>query len=208
MYWKEPPKAFKIDRQGRALLLETMWLLSQFGKKRKDAEKNYRHFVEDAAIEVIGNPSDNIVGGFILGATDFVNWVKDTFLRPGSDVKEIPRLRKLKNGGDHIDSPLFATIHNPFCHTEFLKLHLLWHIVAHFFLTYKPDSAIWFLRKSNILSLFNSFPNYLMRIGSFWGKISMSILLRFSHKIAKRRNLNEAKEFPYPVGPTFIRSCP
>lgn len=60
--------------------LETNWLLSQFGKKRKDAEKNYKHFVEDAEVEVIGNPSDNIVGGFILGAPEFVNWVKDTFL--------------------------------------------------------------------------------------------------------------------------------
>ena len=76
--------------------LETNWLLSQFGKKRKVAEKNYRHFVEDVEIEAIDNPSDSIVGGFILGAPDFVNWVKDTFLRPRSDVKEIPQLRKLK----------------------------------------------------------------------------------------------------------------
>ncbi len=76
--------------------LETDWLLSQFGKKRKDAEKNYRCFVEDVEIEAIDNPSDSVVGGFILGAPDFVNWVKDTFLRPRSDVKEIPQLRQLK----------------------------------------------------------------------------------------------------------------
>jgi len=51
--------------------LETNWLLSQFGKKRKVAEKNYRHFVEDIEIEAIDNPSDSIVGGFILGCTGF-----------------------------------------------------------------------------------------------------------------------------------------
>jgi hypothetical protein len=30
--------------------------------------------------------------------------------------------------GDHIYSPLFATIHNPFCHITFLKHHILWPI--------------------------------------------------------------------------------
>ena len=64
------------------------------GKNGNMTKKNYKRFVEE--VEVIGNPSDNIVGGFMLGAPDFVNWVKDTFLRPGSDVTEIPQLRKLK----------------------------------------------------------------------------------------------------------------
>ncbi len=71
-------------------LLKTNWLSTQFRKKRKYAEKNCKHFVEDAEIEVIGNLSDNIVGGFILGVPDFVNWVKDTFLRPRSDVPAVP----------------------------------------------------------------------------------------------------------------------
>jgi len=76
--------------------LETNRLLSQFGKKRKDAEKNYRRFVEDVDIETIENPSTSIVGGFILGAPEFVNWVKETFLRTRDDMREIPQLRELK----------------------------------------------------------------------------------------------------------------
>jgi chromosomal replication initiator protein len=37
-----------------------------------------------------------LAGGFILGDTDFVNWVKDTFLSKREDEKEIPQLKKLK----------------------------------------------------------------------------------------------------------------
>ncbi len=59
--------------------------------------------------------------------------------------------------GDRIYSPLFATIHNSFCYTTFLKPHIL---VPHFFLTYKPASAIFLLRKSNVLSLI-SISSYL-----------------------------------------------
>lgn len=76
--------------------LEADWLLSQFGVKRKDAEKNYKRFVEDVNMTKISNPSNDVVGGLLLGSPDFIRWVKDTFLRPREDVKEIPQLRKLK----------------------------------------------------------------------------------------------------------------
>jgi thermostable 8-oxoguanine DNA glycosylase len=37
------------------------------------------------------------VGGFILGSSDFVSWVKDTFLSNRDDEDEIPQLRRLKS---------------------------------------------------------------------------------------------------------------
>jgi chromosomal replication initiation ATPase DnaA len=36
------------------------------------------------------------VGGFILGSSDFVNWVKETFLANRSEEREIPQLTELK----------------------------------------------------------------------------------------------------------------
>jgi hypothetical protein len=36
------------------------------------------------------------VGGFILRSSDFVNWVKETFLADRSEKREIPQLTKLK----------------------------------------------------------------------------------------------------------------
>ena len=76
--------------------LQTDRLLSVFGNNKKTAVKNYKNFVEDVDIDTINNPGKKITSGFILGDTDFVNWVKDAFLHGMEDEKEIPQLRKLK----------------------------------------------------------------------------------------------------------------
>jgi REP element-mobilizing transposase RayT len=76
--------------------VETEWLLSQFGKTRKVAIKKYKDFVEKVDASRLKNPAEDIVGGFILGSSEFVNWVKDNFLSQRSEDKEIPQLRRLK----------------------------------------------------------------------------------------------------------------
>ncbi len=76
--------------------LETKWLLACFGRKKKEAIKNYKKFVEGIDIVAVENPNKHLHGGFILGDTDFVNWVKDTFLSTRDDEKEIPQLKRLK----------------------------------------------------------------------------------------------------------------
>ena len=80
-----PPKFLNTDR-----------LLSIFGKNNKESRKNYQEFVEGVDIKTVKDPSKKLAGGFILGDTDFVNWVKDTFLCEREDEKEIPQLKKLK----------------------------------------------------------------------------------------------------------------
>jgi len=77
--------------------LETDWLLSLFGDDRSRAKNGYRDFVESVENETIENPSDEVVGGAILGRPDFVDWIRKTFLSKNSDSKEIPRLRILKS---------------------------------------------------------------------------------------------------------------
>ncbi len=76
--------------------LETDWLLSQFGEDRGIAKKRYRDFVESVESADIANPSDEVVGGVVLGGVDFVNWVKKLFLNKESNSKEIPQLKSLK----------------------------------------------------------------------------------------------------------------
>ncbi len=76
--------------------LETDWLLSSFGKGKKEAKRNYKDFVEGADIKTLENPNRQVTEGFILGDLDFVNWVKETFLSSRQDEKEIPQLKKLK----------------------------------------------------------------------------------------------------------------
>ena len=76
--------------------LETHWLLSQFGRKRKEAIANYINFVETVDAKRLQNPEKELVGGFILGTPDFTKWVKESFLSHRTDHKEIPQLRRLK----------------------------------------------------------------------------------------------------------------
>jgi REP element-mobilizing transposase RayT len=85
-----------LDKTKAPLWLETEWLLSTFGRKRREALRSYREFVEGVDVAQLENPHKHIVGGFILGDSSFVNWVKETFLSEKADVKEIPQLKALK----------------------------------------------------------------------------------------------------------------
>lgn len=76
--------------------LTTQTVLSYFGEDKKEATRNYKSYVEKVNLEALENPDKNMSGGFILGGTSFVNWVKDKFLSTKNDEKEIPQLKKLK----------------------------------------------------------------------------------------------------------------
>jgi putative transposase len=76
--------------------LEMDWLLSLFGKSRKQAFKAYRNFVEEIEPAGVENPAKDVVGGLILGRVEFVNWVKETYLSQRSDEIEIPQLKEVK----------------------------------------------------------------------------------------------------------------
>jgi hypothetical protein len=75
--------------------LETKYLLSQFGRRRKESCKKYKDFVENVNIDELENPEKDLTSGFILGRLDFVNWVKEAFFSSQSDKKEIPQLKQL-----------------------------------------------------------------------------------------------------------------
>ena len=85
-----------IGEQRPPKFLMTDMLLENFGQRKNEAIKNYQEFVEGVDINAVKYPSNQLAGGFILGDTDFVNWVKNTFLSQREDEKEIPQLKKLK----------------------------------------------------------------------------------------------------------------
>ena len=62
----------------------------------KEAKRNYKDFVEGVDIKTLENPNRMVTEGFILGDSDFVNWIKGNFLSARQDEKEIPQLKKLK----------------------------------------------------------------------------------------------------------------
>jgi len=92
--WSSYP-AF-IGKQKKPKLLQTNWLLANFGKNKRGAKRNFKDFVEGTDLETLENPNRQVTEGFILGDTDFVNWVKKTFLSGRQGEKDIPQLKKLK----------------------------------------------------------------------------------------------------------------
>jgi REP element-mobilizing transposase RayT len=76
--------------------LETKWLLSQFGRRKKVAISSYRGYVEEVEAAALENPHKDVVGGIILGDPGFVNWIKDEFLSIRDEDEEIPQLKELK----------------------------------------------------------------------------------------------------------------
>ena len=85
-----------IGQQDTPQFLETNWLLSNFGKHKKQARRSYQDFVEKVDAKSLENPSDQVSEGFLLGDGNFIKWVKETFLSGRNDEKEIPQLKKLK----------------------------------------------------------------------------------------------------------------
>ena len=76
--------------------LETKRVLGYFGRKKREAVKNFKLFVEGTDADSLENPTNRAAGGFILGDVDFVQWVKETFLYMREEEKEIPQLQVLK----------------------------------------------------------------------------------------------------------------
>lgn len=85
-----------VGKRQKPEWLETETVLSYFGKEKKEAVTNYKSYVEKVNVETVEDPNKNLLGGFILGGKDFVNWVKDKFLSTKNDEKEISQLKKLK----------------------------------------------------------------------------------------------------------------
>ena len=90
--------------------LNTDWTLGCFAENKKAAEKIYREFVEGAQLDSIKNPLDDVVEGFVLGDSNFVEWVKDAFLRDRKS-DEIPQLKHL------LPRPSVETVINEICRT-------------------------------------------------------------------------------------------
>jgi putative transposase len=64
--WSSYP-AF-IGKQKKPQLLQTDWLLANFGRNKREAKRNYKDFVEGADLKAIENPNRQVTEGFILNA--------------------------------------------------------------------------------------------------------------------------------------------
>lgn len=69
-------------------LLTVDWLLTQFGKRRGDAQRAYRHFVREG--KGAASPFAGLAGGCLLGSDEFVAMCRG-FLTDDQTLEEVPR---------------------------------------------------------------------------------------------------------------------
>jgi hypothetical protein len=102
-YKSRDPGAYKwsscryfLSRNKSPEWLKTSFILGCFDSKKSRAKKLYRDFltaeIEQGALDV----KDIVKKGFIAGDDDFIDWVKETFIKNREEDDEIPILRQLK----------------------------------------------------------------------------------------------------------------
>ena len=79
-----------IGKQKMPKWLRSDSLLPQFGKNLQEGRTKYQAFVEDVDPETLENPGKSPVGGCILGAQDFVDWVTHEFLSSEGACRDKP----------------------------------------------------------------------------------------------------------------------
>lgn len=90
--WSSYP-AF-VNEEEAPGFLNTQWLLSQFDNTNKKAIKSFRHFTLQGITDA-WTPEKEAYKGLILGGSEFVLRIQDTFLK-GKNDREIPNLSKVK----------------------------------------------------------------------------------------------------------------
>jgi len=159
---------------------EREWLLSQFGNTKTEAVANYKDFIEKSDVETQENPAKDLIGGFILGTPDFVNWVKEKNLVSRPDEKEIPQLRQLKPA-IKIEAIVEAVCHEFNCSRELIMKRGRKNNLAR-------DLAIYL---SRIMSRKTG-----VKLGEYFGNISgAGITVRYNHISAEIERNNQISDY-------------
>lgn len=87
---------FFISKSKIPTWLTTDFILCCFDKDERKAKALYKDFVLAGIGQRPTIIRDNIKAGFILGNDNFVEWVKETFIKHRPEDEEIPALKQLK----------------------------------------------------------------------------------------------------------------
>jgi len=119
---------YYADRRNCPEWLVTDFILGYFSEKASVARKRYRDFVESLVGQEYESPLDHVAHSTFLGGVDFINEIKDTYLKRKKPDRNLPVLRELSSrpGLDQIedavelvigsDTALLRQIKLYFCH--------------------------------------------------------------------------------------------
>lgn len=89
--WKWSSYRAMVGKQKRISCLTTDWILSQFGRNRKEAIKEYKEFVRAGLKEE--SPMKKVRGQMFLGEDNFIERLRG-FIKGKETLKEIPRVQR------------------------------------------------------------------------------------------------------------------
>ncbi|MGQ9604508.1 MAG: transposase [bacterium] len=78
--------------------LFTDFILGYFGRDIGNAQKRYTQFVHESIGYAYENPLRRVVASIILGGNDFVEMIKDKYLKNKKVERDVPALRELASG--------------------------------------------------------------------------------------------------------------
>jgi hypothetical protein len=76
------------------------FLLGQMSPGKKEAQKNYRRYVEEALGEPVVDPLNKVIASTLLGSENFIEWVREKWAKKKGSPRDIPAL---KNLASHLD---------------------------------------------------------------------------------------------------------
>lgn len=76
------------------------FLLGQMSPDKKEAQKNYRRYVEEALGEPVVDPLNKVIASTLLGSENFIEWVREKWAKKKGSPRDIPAL---KNLASHLD---------------------------------------------------------------------------------------------------------
>jgi REP element-mobilizing transposase RayT len=92
-YWSS--YRFYIGKQTPPEWLYRDFVLGYFGRKISSAEKGYQSFVNSLINKQYDSPLKEIVSSTLLGSTEFIAFIKDTYISGKKPDKNLPALKEL-----------------------------------------------------------------------------------------------------------------
>lgn len=80
--------------------LQRDFLLGQMSHGKKEAQKSYRRYVEEALREPVVNPLNKVIASTLLGSEKFIEWVREKWAKKKGLHRDIPALKKLASRPD------------------------------------------------------------------------------------------------------------
>jgi putative transposase len=87
-------KDYAGERTGRGWV-KTEWILGQISRNEKRARKGYRKFIAEVSGRAVRDPLEQVVSSTILGSEEFIDWVREKWVKKRAYHRDIPSLRQL-----------------------------------------------------------------------------------------------------------------